>query len=260
MKRRIAILSLLFTLVIILTAAVPVQSKNTLVQAPRISVKEGTSTNWAGYAVPIVATKKTPAVVTDVQGSWIVPVAQKSNVDTWSANWVGIDGYTSSSVEQIGTESDYASGNGSYYAWWEMYPKPCYLINHPIQPGDNMWGDVSYSNGSFTLTLKDYGNGSDTPWSFQITQKSGKAQQSSAEWIVEAPWSGGVLPLANFGTTGFTGAKATIGGKTGPIGTWSSATFIDMVDKNGNTIAHTSSLTNDSSGSNFTVTRLAPFN
>ena len=259
MKHRIAILSLLVTLLIILTAAIPVQSKNALIRAPRISVKEGTSTNWAGYAVPISTTKKSQTIVTDVQSWWKVPAAQPSNIDSWSSNWVGIDGYSSSSVEQIGTESDWSGGAPRYYAWWEMYPKPSYLIPYTVNSGDNMYGDVSYSNGNFILTLTDYGSGKTKAiWTFQITQKSGKAQQNSAEWIVEAPWSGGVLPLANFGTTGFTGATATIGNVTGSIGSWDSAAFIDMVDSNGNIIAKTSSLSGK--GSSFTVTWQPPLN
>jgi hypothetical protein len=107
--------------------------------------------------------------------------------------WVGIDGYADNSVEQIGTEQD---SNGTYYAWYEMYPKPCYIISSvPIKPGDSIYAEVKYNGkGSFTLTIKNL----TTKKSFSITQKSGKANCSSAEWIVEAPWSGGVLPLFRY--------------------------------------------------------------
>ena len=40
----------------------------------------------------------------------------------YSSFWVGIDGYSSSSVEQLGTDSDCAGNTPDYYAWWEMYP------------------------------------------------------------------------------------------------------------------------------------------
>ena len=43
---------------------------------------------------------------------------------TYSSVWVGIDGYSSNTVEQIGTEQDVsANGKTSYYAWYEMYPQ-----------------------------------------------------------------------------------------------------------------------------------------
>lgn len=41
----------------------------------------------------------------------------------YASFWVGIDGYSSGSVEQLGTHSDcVGKGRASYYAWWEMYP------------------------------------------------------------------------------------------------------------------------------------------
>ena len=65
-----------------------------------------TSTNWSGYAVQ---TKS--GAVTAVAGSWTVPTVSGSGTG-YSAIWVGIDGYQSSTVEQIGTEQD--AGGGDY--------------------------------------------------------------------------------------------------------------------------------------------------
>ena len=48
---------------------------------------------------------------------------------TYAAFWVGLDGYTSKSVEQLGTDSDCTNVNSpSYYAWYEMYPAAS--VNH----------------------------------------------------------------------------------------------------------------------------------
>jgi len=78
-----------------------------------------------------------------------------------------------------------------------------------------MTAEVAYTTkNGFVLTLKD----TTTNRTFTTSQKSGAAKRSSAEWIVEAPWSGGTLPLANFGVIPFTGASATINGNTGWIG------------------------------------------
>jgi len=73
--------------------------------------------------------------------------------------------------------------------------------------------EVQYMFGNkFQLTLNNITTGR----SFSTTQNA-KAQRQSAEWVMEAPWSGGVLPLTNFGTIHFTGSQATINGITGAI-------------------------------------------
>ncbi|MFA5860805.1 MAG: G1 family glutamic endopeptidase [Candidatus Thermoplasmatota archaeon] len=213
----------------------------------------GASTNWAGYAVQTNLASPSNGVVTDVKGSWVVPAVScpADGTNKYSAAWVGIDGYSSNSVEQLGTESDCLSGGSVpyYAAWWEMYPKPSRRIQHVVQAGDHMTAEVRYSGGNaYTLTMTDATQG----WSFSTTQRA-KAARSSAEWVQEAPWSGGVLPLSNFGTVTFTGASATIAGHTGTISdaAWQ-ADRIDMVNGRGATKAQTSAL--DGTGIAFDVT------
>jgi Peptidase A4 family len=86
------------------------------------------SYNWAGYAI-----SGGVGSVTSVEGSWVVPKATQSvsGQKTYSAHWLGIDGFSSSSVEQIGTSSDTdANGNLLYYMWYEFYPNPAYMITN----------------------------------------------------------------------------------------------------------------------------------
>jgi hypothetical protein len=171
---------------------------------------------------------------------------------------VGIDGYSSNSVEQLGTEQDTSrTGATSYYAWWEMYPNPSVQISTlTISPGDSITASVTYSSGAYTLYLKDNTTPGQQP--FSITQTA-TAQRSSAEWIVEAPSSFfGVLPLANFGTATISGAQATINGTTGAIdnATWQN-TSINMVTNSGAVIDQTSGLTDTTTSpitSSFSVT------
>jgi hypothetical protein len=199
------------------------------------------STNWAGYAVSAGA-----GAVTSVSGSWVVPAVSGTGT-AYSSAWVGIDGYNSSTVEQIGTDSDVSNGNPVYYAWYEMYPSPPVNLNLAIRPGDTISASVSYSGGSFLLQITD---GSQ---SFSITKSAPSAQRTSAEWIQEAPSSfSGVLPLANFGTINFSNARATISGTTGPIDgpSWSGQyDSINMVTNTGALKATTSGLTDSGSGS-----------
>ncbi|MHB8605393.1 MAG: G1 family glutamic endopeptidase [Thermoplasmatota archaeon] len=215
--------------------------------------KMGTSTNWAGYAIETNLARPASGAVTDVQGNWIVPAVTCAGggTDAYSAAWLGIDGYASNSVEQTGTESDCLSGGATpyYAAWYEMYPKPSFRISMAISPGDKMFADVHYNgNGKFHLTLTDTTTGA----TFSTTQASSKAKRSSAEWIEEAPSSGGVLPLANFGNDTFSAASATLNGHGGNISdaSWQSDA-ITMVNGAGQVKCATGGL---SGGTAFTET------
>jgi hypothetical protein len=202
---------------------------------PRVEQLEGRvvpstlaySTNWSGYAVNTAA-----GTVSAVSGKWVVP-SVSTNVSGYSSAWVGIDGVSSNSVEQIGTDSDYVNGQAQYYAWYEMYPAPMVKLGLAINPGDTISALVTLTSpNTFFLSITDSASGTST-----TTQTSSSAQQSSAEWVQEAPSSFlGVLPLANFGTINFSGANATIGGNTGPAdNAWSSSTLyqINMVTSSG---------------------------
>jgi hypothetical protein len=216
-----------------------------------------TSTNWSGYAVTAA-----PGTVTDVKASWIVPaiVGPCPAGNQYSSFWVGIDGYNSNTVEQIGTDSDCQNGVPVYYAWYEFYPHASFNINSvTVSPGDNIVAESTYSaaSRSFIVTITNL----TTNLSFTTSSKVGSAKRSSAEWIAEAPSSGGVLPLADFGTvsfgsvnTGDTGTcDATIAGATGEIGSFgANVQQITMVTNTGAVKAQPSSLTAD--GTSFSDT------
>lgn len=208
MKRTLWIIALFLSLIIITIGAVPAQADTGLLNASRIKIDSGRSSNWAGYVVEYpYLTNVNSKVVYVVSGSWVVPEVKASNPISYSSIWVGIDGYNSHTVEQIGTAQ---ISDGTYYAWYEMYPDPAYVIyNVPIEPGDSIYAEVRcQGKTSFTMTIMNLTTGD----SFTTTQESTTAQCTSAEWIVEAPWWQQTLPLANFGTVLFTGASALVNG------------------------------------------------
>ena len=131
-----------------------------------------------------------------------------------------------------------------------MYPKVGYRIrNFPVERGDTISAEVQYvANNRFRLTIANISQNV----SFTTTQHS-KAKRQSAEWIVEAPYSRGTLPLADFGTIPFTGCTATLSGHTGPIAdiTWQHDA-IDMSESDGTLKAETSGLSGGGAG--FSVT------
>ena len=245
--------------------------------------KEGSweSTNWSGYAVT-----GSNGSVTDVKGSWIVPTATCSDTSIASSGgyasfWIGIDGWSSNTVEQIGTDSDCVSSTGvgktpTYYAWFEFYPQSGYYIGDPsrnftgyvVQPGDVMAAEVTIAGGhNFTVTITNTSRG----WTFSKTSSVKGAKQSSAEWIAETPCcqkGSAVYPLANFGIADYGSDRtqiastsfATVHGVTAAIGGFGNnvqdVTMVSEGDPGGspvNTVMAQPSKISDS-GSSFSVT------
>jgi hypothetical protein len=201
-----------------------------------------TSENWSGYAAD-------SGTYTSVSASWTEPTGTCRSGDQYSSFWVGLDGYNSNSVEQTGSEVDCSGSTPEYYSWYEMYPAYPVNFSNTVRPGDHFTGSVTYTGGSsFTLKLADTTQG----WSHTVTASLSGAPRSSAEVIAEAPCctnSGGILPLADFGTVNFTGS--TVDGS--PIGN-TNPVSINMVSANGVQEDNVSSLTG---GENFSATWLS---
>jgi hypothetical protein len=207
-------------------------------------IREGaaSSYNWSGYAVT-----GANGSVQDVRGAWIVPSVTCDSGTEYSSFWIGIDGFNSSTVEQIGTDADCHSGSPAYYAWFEFYPHPMFTINNlSVKPGDHMSAHVQYARRQFTVTITNDTTGQ----SFSTSTRVNSAQRSSAEWVAEAPSSaGGILPLADFHTASYSADTATVNGASGVIGAVGTANVyeITMVDSGGNPKAMPSLLGSDNS-------------
>ena len=116
----------------------------------------------------------------------------------YSSFWVGLDGDTSNTVEQTGTDADCSGTTPQYYAWYEMYPKFPVNFSNPVKPGDHL-SRVGHDERLRQLHADDLGQHPGVDQQTNARLKSAKL--ASAEVIAEAPSSSsGVLPLANFGT------------------------------------------------------------
>jgi hypothetical protein len=174
------------------------------------------STNWGGYA-----DTATTSTYTKVTGSWTEPKATCGSATSLAAFWVGIDGYSSTSVEQEGTIIECVGGTASYFSWWEMYPSNAVqIVGTTVKPGDHISASTIRTGTSYKLTVTD----STTPAnSFSTTQTCAATTcvDSSTEWIAEAPsGSTGLFPLAKFGTWTLKAATVTNGTKKGTIKTF----------------------------------------
>jgi hypothetical protein len=203
------------------------------------------SINWSGYAV-----KGGTGSFTSVSAAWVQPTGTCTSKATYSAFWVGLDGYSNDTVEQDGSEVDCHSGSPKYYAWWEMYPKPSINFSNTVDPGDHFTASVTASGDTFTLKISDTTQG----WSHTVTKTLSTAKKASAEVIAEAPCctsAGNILPLTNFGTVDFSVSKAD----GSPIGD-NSPVKINMApgDDGGTKGVSTATTSSLSGGQNFSVT------
>ena len=151
------------------------------------------SSNWAGYAVA-------GGPYSSVGAQWTVPAVSASYRGSFSALWVGIDGFTSSALIQAGTEADYRNGAAHYSAWSEILPAPAVTIRTlSVRPGDRMSVTITrVSSGRWRIVVKDARSGS------YATTRAYSGSASSAEWIEETPIVGGrTTPLAVHGTVVF---------------------------------------------------------
>jgi hypothetical protein len=209
------------------------------------------SNNWSGYAVT-----GREGSVTSAAGSWIVPDAICNDLhkkNSGASFWVGIDGYSSATVEQSGTDSDCSNGYPAYYAWYEFVPKRGVTIKSiAVKPGDVMAASVSYDGAKFRVTITD----ETTNQSFSISKANTNAKRGSAEWIAEDNSYGFTdFRKVEFGedNTDVTATcDATIDGVTNSIGAFPHYHAIRMKgSKSGRVLAVPSALSAD--GTSFSV-------
>jgi hypothetical protein len=174
------------------------------------------SANWAGYAAG-----GTSATFRFVSAHFNVPYLDCSSVQggnpVFSSHWVGLDGLSSASVEQLGIEADCDGTTPMYSSWSEMYPQaPVNAI--AVHPGDSITASVYYDKSArkFTLSMTDGTTGK----SYRKTAacpSGSSCPRTSAEVISEAPFGTvpapisytGILPLSDFQAAGFSGVAVT---------------------------------------------------
>jgi hypothetical protein len=173
------------------------------------------STNWSGYALS--------GAFTTVIGTFNVPNLTQASTETSTAEWVGVDGVTNTSLIQAGVSEDYSptTNKVQIYAWWEILPDASVTISPLLvapSPGDAITITISeQSPGVWGIRVSD-----DTKGQTFTTVKSYTGPTTSAEWIVEAPTGsdgstqltlGQYVPNVTFTNVRYTGT-ATAGSLT----------------------------------------------
>lgn len=211
------------------------------------------SGNWSGYEF---ANFQTGQKYTQAQMTWVVPtVTYGSSSDStssaeYSANWVGIGGFCENrlctrgdkTLIQLGTEQDVApDGTTQYYAWYEILPaaETPFPANNIVKPGDTITASLecvsacSAKKQTWRLTMSNPTE--NWTWSQNLSYAS---SMLSVEWIEEAPYQGGVLPLADFAVANISAKGGVNNGQTPSLAL--SANGIEMEDPWGQTSAPSS--------------------
>jgi hypothetical protein len=188
------------------------------------------SENWSGYAAT------SAKAFTYVHSTFVQPSITCPGVaNQWTSNWVGLDGFNDSTVEQDGTFV-HCGGSGNttpkYEAWYEMYPAGSVNV-FAVHAGDIIDTSVTYASGAFSLTVSDLTTGKTAT----NTATCSTCTRASAEWIIERPALCNsavtkcfLTELADFGTSTMGGDEAQVaGGNVKGVGGFANDP-IDMVD------------------------------
>jgi hypothetical protein len=184
------------------------------------------SFNWSGYA----DTSTTHQEFTKVSGSWTAPSVTCSAEDQITSEWVGLDGFSSGTVEQLGTIGWCFQSTPTYFTWYEMFPAGTVEVGTTLRPGDKISASVTRSSTSYALKLTD---STHTANNISVTKTCALATclDTSAEWISERPsFSIGVVPQAHYNAFKVTSGAQTSGGKAGTIGSGPGVNSITMID------------------------------
>ena len=194
--------------------------------------------NWSGYADNNSGGQSYSAV----SGSWIEPTVHctSNTQEQLAVFWVGLDGLTSSTVEQEGTVGACLNGKTYYFDWWEMYPTNDIQVVASIKAGDKITSTTDFTNGVYTLSVNDLSR-STASFSTQQTCGAGlSCLNSSAEWVAERPGgysgNGGLYPMPNFGTWTDAYSSVTANGVTGTISSFPDEEMT-MVNNQGKVLA-----------------------
>ncbi len=167
------------------------------------------SPNWAGYVARKSSSSQTFRYVKSMFQVPSVNCATTS--EAFSYQWVGLDGWTDTSVEQGGVAGYCVSGSPEYFAWAEAYPQNVEVLPVTVSPGDAITASVYYDSGTrqYQVTVDDVTTNQSSTVDLACGQSN--CHRSSAEAISEGYVATPYQGLADFGRENFENTQVTDG-------------------------------------------------
>jgi hypothetical protein len=162
-----------------------------LPSAPRVqdgTIPTSVSLNWSGYAD---SDYETDGHFRSIAATWNVPEIPDTECPSGTYGrlsglfWIGLDGFSNQTVEQVGTASRCDDGVLSYFSWYEMYPSASVHIG-AVNPGDQMSAYVEYTGKSYLLSIVDNATGNYLS-TLQSCPQGSSCLNQSAEAVAETP-------------------------------------------------------------------------
>ena len=180
----------------------PISSSVTPTTAPpsEPSVAYGTAPNWSGYGVLGASFRAARGTFT------ALALTNEATCDETLSEWVGVGGWGETSLIQAGlvesemnpTTGECIAGSGKMYLWafWELAPAPPTYVSSLLvspAPGDKISVSIQQTSNAvdgpyWLININDNTNGGSTSISARF-----EGAATSAEWIVEASSSNGVV-------------------------------------------------------------------
>jgi hypothetical protein len=183
------------------------------------NIRTGFAKNWAGYAVTRKGVKFKRITATFFVPFLDCAASPGGTLGTFSSAWVGLDGFSTKTVEQDGISADCAPNTSTpeYAAWYETFPNPERQTKIVIHPGDSITASVTFNSttSKYRMALTDNTN----HHSFAVSQKCATSvcKRTSAEFISEAPTvNGAQASLADYQAESY--ASISITSSTGKKG------------------------------------------
>ena len=195
--------------------------------------------NWAGY----VQRGRT----SEVSARFVVPRLAK-RPSGYASTWVGIDGYDTRYLTQVGVAEQVVGDKAAYYAWWEVLTPasmpPMQRFSIAVRPGDSMLARVTCGGGSARMAITNLTTHRSASRTVRYSGPCG-----SGEWIQEAvSVDHRISPSPNWGQVRFSSVT-----RNRANARLRSSQSLDIMDGRGSQETRTSAPRN---GNSFTVTWL----
>ncbi len=139
-----------------------------------------TSSNWSGYVFEGFG-------ITGARGTFNVPALSPTPGLSDTTEWVGVDGNSDNTLIQAGIDEQYIPklGHAVITPWWEILPaSETPIPSMPVAVGDSITVAIQEQPDLATWQITETDN---TTGQTFTTMQPYQGQQTSAEWIVEAP-------------------------------------------------------------------------